>query len=252
MFQRCSPLFTQHVPENSLAATSIREASEASVTWGCLVGTRSPLLLIYFLLPLWGWPHAQEARIPVWCWPRRTCCSWVLECQQKGISLLEKPLVAQEAINQGSNHLHLAPCDMVARYWSICDSSCPNEWCQGSHTPSFCSSWERSSFPTCWANALASVTYQMAILSIITPSLLLLTGSSYGLAPWEYSQDAIGISCNWQSAKNVNPVCYPLSIVMSVCNWRSNVFQSARRKDVYISYALKSIGFSRYFSLFSM
>lgn len=122
---------------------------------------------------------------------------------------------------------------MVARYQSACDSSCPNEWCQGSYTPSFCGSWERPSFPTRWANTLAPVTYQVAILSIITPSLLLLTDSSDGLAPWEYSQNAIGISFNWLSAKNVNPVYYPLSIVTSACNWRSSVFKSARRKHVF-------------------
>lgn len=151
-----------------------------------------------------------KGRVPTRCWPKQTHCSQVLECQQKGISLLEKPSVAQEAINQGSNHLHLAHCDMVARCRNACDSSCPNEWCQGSHTPSFCGSWERPGFPTCWANTLAPVTYQVAILSIITPSLLLLANSSDGLAPWEYSQNAVGISFNWLNARNVNPAYYPL------------------------------------------
>lgn len=170
------------------------------------------------------------------------------ECQQKGISLLEKPLVAQEAINQGSNHLHLAHCDMVAHYQSTCDSSCPNEWRQGLHPPSFCSSWERPSLPACWANTLARVTSQVAIPSIITPSLLLLANSSDGLAPWEYLQDAIGISFNWLSAKNVNPVCYPLSIVTSACNWKNRVFRSARRKGTSISCASMGTGFSMYLS----
>ena len=197
------------------------------------------------------WPRTQKAGIPAQCWPKRTRCCWAPECQQKGISLLEKPLVAQEAINQGSNHLHLAHCDMVARYQSVCDSSCPNEWCQGSHTPSFCGSWERPSFPTRWANTLAPVTYQVAILSIISPSLLLLTNSSEGLAPREYSQNAIGISFNWLSAKRMNPVYYPLSIVTSACSWRSNVFKRARRKGTCISCALQSAGFSVYLSLVS-
>lgn len=245
MFRCCSPPLTQHVPENSLADTSIREASEVGAHCS------HPLPLAPYLLPSpsAGCPRSRKAGIPARCWPKRTHCSRALECQQKGISLLEKPLVAQEAINQGSNHLHLAPCDMVARYRSACDSSCPNEWCQGSHTPSFCGSWERPSFPACWANTLAPVTYQVAILSIITPSLLLLTNSSGGLAPWEYSQNAIGISFNCLSAKNVNPVYYPLSIVTSASNWRSNVFQSARRKHAHFK---KYRIFRLPFSIFSM
>lgn len=52
MFQCCSPPLTQHVPENSLAAMSIREASEVGVISVHIVVTRSSLLLINFPLPL--------------------------------------------------------------------------------------------------------------------------------------------------------------------------------------------------------